>query len=274
MRTIETRDNLTLELTRVEKWEKDQKDLWFWEKLGRIPFMFLDKITPKFLQDKMLQIVDEIGSYVHNGGKYLVSKKSILKKMKEFEELPEDFTAEEIANLPLASMDKTASYFKSSRAKMATVQGATTGIGGLFTLGIDIPLVLGLSLKTLQEIAISYGYDPNEKEERIFIIKCLQFASSDYVGKRAILEQLSMTDAERDRQAISQLQGWREVIAAYRDNFGWKKLFQMVPVAGIIFGAFINKSTIEEVAETGMMLYRKRRILERLHLLDEEPLNE
>lgn len=274
MRIIETRDYLLNELTLVEKWEKDQKDLWFWEKLGRIPFMLLDKITPKFLQDKMLQIVDEIGSYVHNGGKYLVSEKSVVKKMRDYEELPDEFTAAEIGKLPLASMDKTAGYFKSSRTKMATVQGATTGIGGLFTLGIDIPLVLGLSLKTLQEIAISYGYNPNEKEERIFIIKCLQFASSDYVGKRAILEELSMSEAERDRQAISQLQGWREVIAAYRDNFGWKKLFQMVPVAGIIFGAFINKSTIDEVAEAGMMLYRKRKIKERLHLIEKEASSE
>ncbi|MDN4526486.1 EcsC family protein [Fictibacillus fluitans] len=274
MLTIESLKFLQKELKSVEKWEKDQKDLWFWEKLGRIPFKLLDKITPKFLQDKALQIVDEIGSYVHTGGKYLVSEKSIIKKFRENGGLPEDFSAGDIAKLPLGAMDQTASHFKRSRTKMATVQGATTGVGGLFTLGIDIPIILGLSLKTLQEIAISYGYNPNSKEERIFIIKCLQFASSDYVGKRAILEQLSMTDAERNRQAISQLQGWREVIAAYRDNFGWKKLFQMVPVAGIVFGAFINKSTIDEVAETGMMLYRKRRILERIHQFQQETKDE
>lgn len=39
-----------------------------------------------------------------------------------------------------------------------------------------------------------------------------------------------------------------------------KKLFQMIPVAGMIFGAFINKSMIEDIAEAGMMLYRKRRV--------------
>ncbi|KSU79818.1 EcsC protein family protein [Fictibacillus enclensis] len=274
MFTIESLEFLQKELESVEKWEKDQKDLWFWEKLGRIPFKLLDKITPKFLQDKALQILDEIGSYVQTGGKYLVSGKSILKKFKETGILQEEFAPSDIANLPLGAMDQTASYFKSSRTKMAAVQGATTGVGGLFTLGLDIPIILGLSLKTLQEIAISYGYNPNSKEERIFIIKCLQFASSDYVGKRVILEELSMTDGERNRQAISQLQGWREVIAAYRDNFGWKKLFQMVPVAGIVFGAFINKSTIDEVAETGMMLYRKRRILERIQQIQQRPADE
>ncbi len=63
---------------------------------------------------------------------------------------------------------------------------------------------------------------------------------------------------------MSQLQGWREVVYTYRDNFGWKKLFQMVPVAGMIFGAFINRSMISDLSEAGMMLYRKRKILERL----------
>jgi len=47
-----------------------------------------------------------------------------------------------------------------------------------------------------------------------------------------------------------------------------KKLFQMVPIAGMIFGAFINRSSIVDVAETGMMLYRKRRIVEPINQLE------
>lgn len=123
-------------------------------------------------------------------------------------------------------------------------------------------------MKALQELAICYGYDPNEKSERLFVVKCLQFASSDIVGKRAVLEELSrMTGDEEKSQMMSQLQGWREVVNAYRDNFGWKKLFQMVPIAGMVFGAFINRGTLKDVAEAGKMLYRKRRILERLERL-------
>ncbi|HJV31309.1 MAG TPA: EcsC family protein, partial [Bacillales bacterium] len=53
-------------------------------------------------------------------------------------------------------------------------------------------------------------------------------------------------------------------VYTYRDQFGWKKLFQMIPIAGIIFGAFTNRSMINDLSETGIMLYRKRKILERL----------
>jgi hypothetical protein len=257
---LESTDFLKDELRKIEAWEKDQKGLWFWEKIGRLPFVLLDKVTPKFIQEKIGVAIDELGSYIQTGGQYLINEESVYKKF--------DLNNSQLADLrqlPLSKMDEVAEQFKVSRTKMATVQGATTGIGGIFTLAIDIPLLLGISLKTLQEIALCYGYDPNDKAERIFIVKCLQFTSSDIVGKKAILEELAAYDqGTENKRVISQLQGWREVVMTYRDNFGWKKLLQMVPIAGIIFGAFVNRSSIGDVAETGIMLYRKRRILERL----------
>lgn len=135
-------------------------------------------------------------------------------------------------------------------------------------MSLDIPFLLGLQLKTLQDIAICYGYDPNDKKERLFIIKSLQFISSDIVGKQVILAQLSKFDSqdeETKREVLSELQGWREVVLSYRDQFGWKKMFQMIPIAGLVFGAFINRSAINDIGEAGMMLYRKRRIVERLN---------
>ncbi|GIP21174.1 EcsC family protein [Paenibacillus sp. J22TS3] len=277
----ESHEELQLMLKDIESWEKSQKDLWFWEKLGRLPFMLLDRLTPKFIQKKLGQAIDEIGSFVQTGGQYLVSENAVLAKLYSTAEtagkLPADsalrsnqpLTLESARSLPIAVMDKTAEELTESRATFATAQGATTGFGGLFTLAIDIPAILGLSLKMIQEIAITYGYDPKEKLERAFVIKCLQFSSADIVGKKAVLEDLTSFDnPDRQRESLSQLQGWREVVASYRDNFGWKKLFQLVPVAGAVFGAIINRGTLQDVAEAATMLYRKRRILERMRQLD------
>ncbi|MFP7296709.1 EcsC family protein [Neobacillus niacini] len=263
--TIETADYLTEELKKIEDWEKEQKDLWFWEKIGRLPFMLLDKLTPKVIQDKIGLAIDELGNYIQTGGQYLVKEETVLKKFAPNALSQDELRLDMLEQIPVNKMDEIAEEIRTSRTKIATVQGATTGIGGLFTLAIDIPVLLGLSLKVLQEIAICYGYDPKEKSERIFIVKCLQFSSSDIVGKKAILEELtSLHQGNQNNQMISQLQGWREVVTTYRDSFGWKKLFQMIPIAGMIFGAFINRSSIGDVAEAGKMLYRKRRILERL----------
>lgn len=241
---METKEQLHNYLTEIEKWEKDQKGLFFWEKLGRLPFKLLDKVTPKFLQEKIGVFVSEIGSYIQTGGKYLINVQAILKKISEKSSLEEIHTISEIGKMPLEEMISISEQLQKKRVKFATVQGASTGIGGLFTLVVDIPVVLGTALKTLQEIAIIHGYDPTEKQERIFIVKCLQFSSSDIVGKEAILKELSsMHNTQNPSQnMISQLKGWQEVFFTYRDQFGWKKLFQMVPIAGMVFGTWQIKA--------------------------------
>ncbi|WP_338447986.1 EcsC family protein [Niallia oryzisoli] len=263
MQVTESKKWLTEELTKVESWEKDQGDLWFWEKLGRLPFKIIDKWTPDFIQKKIGVIIDELGQYVQTGGSYLSSVSSLSSYYPDLSV----HSLEDAAKLDISTMDQAVEKLSGTRKKLATIQGASTGIGGIFTLTIDIPLLLGLQLKTLQDIAICYGYDPNDKKERLFIVKCLQFVSADIVGKNAILSQLSTFDLKDDtakREALSELQGWREVVFTYRDQMGWKKLFQMIPIAGLVFGAFINRSAVNDVAEAGMMLYRKRRIIERL----------
>ncbi|MCR8634026.1 EcsC family protein [Paenibacillus radicis (ex Xue et al. 2023)] len=332
---MENKEQLLRELQTIIRWEKEQKDLWFWEKLGRLPFVLLDKWTPKLIQDKIELALNEIGRFIQTGGDYLVSEKTIqdklqrefrqaepwteeikelqgLEKVKGYEEVkgpekikgykeikepekikgyeevkvyeeikgpekineykegkgPEEI--KELKELPLGVMDRVADQLGESRTNMATVQGAATGFGGLFTIVADIPAMLGLSLKVLQELAICYGFNPKDARERTFIIKCLQFSSSDIVGKKAILEELAEYDSEDiSVQVMSQLQGWREVVSAYRDSFGMKKLFQLVPIAGTLFGAYSNRESLQQVAETGKMLYRKRRIMERLRQLEE-----
>jgi hypothetical protein len=266
MNQQETKQYLLQELEVVTNWEKEQKGLWFWEKIGRVPFMILDRITPKMVHKKLGQALDEIGSFIQKGGSYLTSEKEVLKRVKQHTG-SDGIEIDSLKELPLSAMDEISEEIVQIRKKVAMTQGATTGIGGFLTLSIDIPFILGISLKTLQEIALSYGYDPNEQHERIFIIKCLQFVSSDIVGKQTILQQLSefnKASPEKRDQTLSQLQGWREVMVSFRDNFGWKKLFQMIPIAGILFGSFINKSMMHDIGEAGRMLYRKRRILERL----------
>lgn len=262
---MESNAELQQQLQEINAWEQDQKGLWFWEKISRLPFRLLDKLTPRFLQEKLGQIIAELGKYIQTGGQYLVSEKSILQLAQKRSGKPIENIAH-IATLPLSTMQQLTDEVVKTRVKFATVQGASTGFGGLFTLAIDIPAVLGTALKTLQEIAILHGYDPKDEKERIFIVKCLQFASSDIVGKEAILNELSAmhTGQLTSTEMISQLKGWQEVFTTYRDSYGWKKLFQMIPVAGIIFGAYANKGMIQDIAEVGTMLYRKRRIYERL----------
>ncbi|UPK45174.1 EcsC family protein [Paenibacillus pabuli] len=281
---MDSRETLDRELEQILKWEKGQKDLFIWDKIGRLPFAMLDKVMPKALKQKIGDSLNEVGQYVQHGGKFLVQKKKVAKLLQEeaiksgylmkddppyyIEEVAEtEATAKihSVEGLPLEVLDRTADNITDSRTRFAAAQGAATGIGGIVTIAADIPIVMGLSLKVLQEMALCYGYDPDEPQERIFIVKCLQFSSADIVGKKAIIDELADYDnPDKQVEVISQMQGWREVFNSYSESFGWKKLFQLIPIAGMVFGSVSNKNTIRDVAEAGKMLYKKRLILQRL----------
>ena len=76
---MENKEQLRKKLSEIEKWEKDQKGLFFWEKIGRLPFVLLDKLTPKFIQEKINILLDEIAKYLDTGGQYLVNNNTTLK---------------------------------------------------------------------------------------------------------------------------------------------------------------------------------------------------
>lgn len=264
---LETQKQLYTLLAEVSQWEKEQNKLMIWDRLSRLPFKLLDKVTPKIIHDKIGLLLDELGSYIQNGGNYLVAGRKVGSLVASRSQAA---GGSEQGPYSVSVMDAAALQLIETGRETAMVQGATTGFGGVFTLAADIPAVLGLSLKLIQEIGLCYGYDPTDKTERIFTVKVMQFASSDIVGKQAVLEELNLQAGgsgdigEGTSSAVSKIQGWREVVTVYRDNFGWKKLLQMIPVAGMVFGAYTNRKTLEDVGEAARMLYRKRRILSRL----------
>ena len=55
MAAMENKEELEIQLQTIQAWEKDQNGLWFWEKLGRIPFKLLDKMTPAFRSGRLLR---------------------------------------------------------------------------------------------------------------------------------------------------------------------------------------------------------------------------
>lgn len=264
---METAEELHAALAEITKWEKEQNKLMIWDRITRLPFKLLDKVTPKVIHEKLGKLLDELGGYIQNGGNYLVAGRKVGSLLESFSRAA---GGPGKGPFPLAVMEEAALKLSQSSRNVATAQGATTGFGGFFTLAADIPAVLGLSLKVIQEIGLCYGYDPTGKAERIFTVKVMQFASSDVVGKRTILRELNLQAGgsgdihPATNAAVSKIQGWREVITVYRDNWGWKKMLQAVPVAGMFFGAYLNRKALEDVAEAARMLYRKRRIMARL----------
>lgn len=76
----------------------------------------------------------------------------------------------------LRAFGREANVSRSINLAVSTVEGVGMGILGM---GIpDIPVFLGVLLKSIYEIALSYGFSYDTEEEQIFILKLIETALS------------------------------------------------------------------------------------------------
>lgn len=50
--SMETREELLAALAGISAWEKEQNKLMIWDRITRLPFKLLDKVTPKVIHEK------------------------------------------------------------------------------------------------------------------------------------------------------------------------------------------------------------------------------
>ena len=73
----------------------------------------------------------------------------------------------------------------------AALEGGVTGAGG-FLLGLaDFPLLLGIKLKLLFDIAALYGHDVRSFPERLYLLHIFQLAFSSQHTRRETYHQLA-----------------------------------------------------------------------------------
>lgn len=139
--------------------------------------------------------------------------------------------------------------------KTAVIEGASTGAGGIMLGLADFPLLLSIKIKFLFEAASVYGYDPNEYEERLFILHVFKLAFSSEEKRKETLDIIE--NWEQQKHLITDMD-WQEFQQEYRDYIDLVKMFQLIPGFGAIVGAFANYNLLDQLGETAMNCYRLR----------------
>ncbi len=141
----------------------------------------------------------------------------------------------------------------------AAVEGGITGAGGILLGLADFPILLGLKLKLLFDIAALYGYDIKDYKERVYLLHIFELAFSSHEHRRNIY--LKMTDWDQKSKElpdnINQFD-WRSLQQEYRDYIDIAKLAQLIPVIGAPVGAVVNYRLIKKLGITAMNAYRMR----------------
>ncbi|MEO6328460.1 MAG: EcsC family protein, partial [Ginsengibacter sp.] len=129
----------------------------------------------------------------------------------------------------------------------AAVEGGITGAGGLLLGLVDFPILLGLKLKLLFDIAALYGYDVMDYKERIYLLHIFELAFSSHEHRRN--SYLKMTDWDQKSKElpddINQFD-WRSFQQEYRDYLDLAKMAQLIPVIGAPVGVIVNYRLIKK----------------------------
>ena len=141
----------------------------------------------------------------------------------------------------------------------AAVEGGITGAGGILLGFADFPVLIGIKLKLLFDIASMYGFNVKDYKERVYILHIFELAFSSHEHRRNVY--LKMADWEKKSHElpddIHQFD-WRNFQQEYRDYIDLAKMAQLIPFIGAPVGYVVNSRLIEKLGKTAMNAYRMR----------------
>ena len=146
-----------------------------------------------------------------------------------------------------------------SYSKTGAAEGGITGAGGFLMSMADFPILIGIKIKMLFEIAALYGFDVKDYRERLYILHIFQLAFSSKVGTQNVYKQMQNWDQKLIVLPESADQfDWQTFQQEYRDYIDLAKMAQLLPVVGAAVGAVANYQLIQKLGKTAMMAYRIR----------------
>ena len=141
----------------------------------------------------------------------------------------------------------------------AAVEGGITGAGGLLLGLADFPILLGLKIKLLFEIASLYGFNMDNYKERVYLLHVFELAFSSDVHRKNVYNK--MVDWEQKSKFLPEdinKFDWRNFQQEYRHYIDLAKMAQLVPIIGAPVGVYVNYRLIKKLGTTAMNAYRMR----------------
>jgi hypothetical protein len=239
-----------------------------------------EKLIPSDVKGSASGVTETIIEKLQDASQWTVSSQDILKATREFE-----ITATAISELKKSNihdLDHVSEKFIDQNTRVGTLSGVGTGLVGWPGLIADLPALFLLSLRTINQIALCYGFDPNnpelseeeQKYEMEFMMRAFKTATAaDKVEKQLSLSELRDFEAGFDRKVYGEVAGdfttkqisrgatsfvSRILIKEIVERTLVKKAVGLVPGLGAVFSGGFNYVYLKDVGEAAFMLYRER----------------
>ncbi len=156
----------------------------------------------------------------------------------------------------LRSFGKQAGAANAKNLVLTSVEGI--GMGALGVGLPDIPVFVGVVLKSVYEVALSYGYRYDTPEEKYFILKIIETSLShgtDLLEGNARLNQyIESPVLPEDYQLECQI---ADTSATMSKELLYLKFLQGIPIVGAVGGAY-NTVYLQKVLKYAKLKYQRR----------------
>jgi hypothetical protein len=168
-------------------------------------------------------------------------------------------TAEPLTDKSLEVRETAVQERTKAYRNTAAVEGGITGAGGILLGLADFPLLIGIKIKLLFDIAALYGFDVTNYKERVYILHIFELAFSSHSHRQDVyLKIVNWENYAATLPANMEDFDWRKFQQEYRDYIDLAKMAQLVPVIGAPVGIIANYQLIKKLGVTAMNAYRMR----------------
>ena len=147
--------------------------------------------------------------------------------------------------------------------------GAASGLGGMLTMGLDIPATIAVALRNIRDTGRAYGFDGKGDRERLFRLQILELASLNDRDQKA--ERLAVLEAgiadDGNLTAISPddiepiiEQAVERVSRALAIALVRRRVGAVVPLIGSVIGGAVNVSFQGDIGEAARFAFQERRL--------------
>lgn len=163
----------------------------------------------------------------------------------------------------IKNMDKASNQSNLSNSVLSLAEGSVLGMLGI---GLpDIPIFIGMIMKTIYEIALSYGYNYESDEEKVYILLLICAAMTkkelqkDYDNRVEFLGEVIDHNHKVEVVLEQQMKITSEVLS---EALLTAKFVQGLPIIGAV-GGLINHTIIKKIGKYAALKYKKRYLLKK-----------
>ncbi len=141
---------------------------------------------------------------------------------------------------------------------LTTVEGSALGALGI---GLpDIPLLIGMILKNIYEISLSYGFDYTQEKEKIYILYLICAGVSkgeQQVGYSKLLDEMINPKSQVNVEDYSREVVIKETAHQLAESMLVAKFIQGLPLIGVV-GGISNFTMMKEISSMAKIKYKQR----------------